>query len=68
MKYRIRLDAFIEPTDTVTRDQIRTLLVNLRDKMQRMSAIETSSIEVQECYHDQNPSLPCVVLYKWEKA
>ena len=67
MKYRIRLDAIIEPTDTVTRDAIKTFLVNLRDKMQRANAFETSSIMVQECYHDEQPPKPCVILYKWER-
>ena len=65
MKYRIRLDAIIEPTDTVTRDQIKNLLIALKDRMQRMSAFETSSIVVQECYHDEG--LPCKVLYRWVK-
>lgn len=66
MKYGIRVTAFIEPTDTVTRDQIKNLLIALKDRMQRMSAFETSSIVVEECYHDEGK--PCVVLYKWEKA
>ena len=61
MKYRIRLDAIIEPTDTVTRDQIKNLLIALKDRMQRMSAFETSSIAVEQCYHDENPPKPCQV-------
>ena len=67
MKYRIRLDAIIEPTDTVTRDAMKTFLVNLRDKMQRANAFETSSIVIEQCGHDQNPPVPCVELYRWTK-
>ena len=67
MKYRIRVDAILDATDTATRDAMKTYLVALRDKMQRIGDIETSSIVVEQCYHDENPPKPCVILYKWEK-
>ena len=66
MKYRITIDSFLDKTDTVSRDQIKNFIVALRDKMQRMSNMETSSIVIQECYHDEGK--PCVVLYQWQKA
>ena len=68
MKYRVRLDCILDITDTATRDAMKTYLVNLRDKMQRMGDLETSSIVVEQCYHDESPPKPCVILYQWTKA
>ena len=66
-KYRVRIDAILDITDTTTRDQIKTFMVNLKDKLQRANAFETSSIIVEQCYHDENPPQPCTILFKWEK-
>ena len=66
MKYRITIDSFLDSADTVTRDQVKNFIIALQIKMQRMSAMETSSIVIQECYHDEGKA--CVELYKWEKA
>ena len=68
MKYRVRLDAALDVTDALTRDQIREFLTSVRNKMQRVNSFETSSIVVEECHHDESPPRPCVELYRWEKA
>lgn len=67
MKYRIRLDGILDAADTITRDQIKNVLVNLKDKMKKINALETSSIIVEECHHDESPPQPCKPLYKWQK-
>ena len=68
-KYRIRLDAILDITDTATRDKIKDGVVALRNKMQRANAFETSSIKVEKCYHDESPNKPCELpIYEWEKA
>ena len=66
-KYRVRIDAILDITDTTTRDKIRDGIVALQGKLQRANAFETSSIIVEHCYHDENPPQPCIILFKWEK-
>ncbi len=66
--FRIRIDAFVDITDTATRDQIKNGIVALQSKLKRANAVETSRIEVHKCFHDEVPPKPCEVIYEWEKT
>jgi|TARA_Y100000310_G_scaffold328372_1_gene396412 hypothetical protein len=66
-KIRVRIDAILDTDDGRTKDKLVDGLEVLKSKMKRANAVETSSIVVERCYHDETPSKPCEVLSSWEK-
>lgn len=64
---KITITALLDLNDNSTRDKIKDGVVALRNKMKKANAIETSSIKVEICHHDENPPKPCEVLYEWKK-
>lgn len=67
MKIRVRIVASFEVADQATAVGLRNTVMTLQSKMVRVNALETSSIMVEECHHDETPPQPCVELFRWEK-
>lgn len=67
MKYKVRAILIIDPTETVTINQIKDFLVANKVKFLKVNENMISSISVEKCYHDQIPSLPCEVIFNWQK-
>ncbi len=69
MKYRITIDVFIDPDDLETVKNIRKALVALRHRFRTirkgLPGVEYSRIVIHRCYHDEEPSKPCEVIYEW---
>jgi len=67
MRIRFQLDLFLDATDTLSQDKIKTVFDALKSRLLRASAVETSSITIQKCYHDETPPKPCETVYSWSK-
>lgn len=65
MKIRIRIDAVFDPTDTISIDQLKNGIIALQSKLKRVNTVETSTITVEKCYHDEGGS--CEQIYSWAK-
>ena len=66
MRIRIRIDAILDPTDKDTKDKILKTLEKVKGRLKRANEFETSSIVVEECYHDETPVKPCRVIFEWK--
>ena len=65
MQYRVRIDAaFDSGTDA---DKLKAGIIALQGKLKRINAVETSTIMVEKCFHDEIPPKPCEILYQWTK-
>ncbi len=60
-KIRITVDLFLDVTDTVTRDQIKTQLLAIKTRLRNinigLSNEEKSTVSYHICRHDEG--LPC---------
>ena len=67
MKIRIRVDAILDPKDENIKDEALKILERVKHRFQRLNEFETSSIVVEECYHDESPPKPCRVVFEWRR-
>ena len=67
MFLRIRVDAILDPKDEDIKGEILKALGKVKHRFQRLNEFETSSIVVEECYHDEAPVKPCKVVFEWRK-
>ena len=65
MLIRVRIDAAFDPTDTVSIDALRNGIIALQNKLKRVTAVETSTITVEKCRHDEGGM--CEQIYSWSK-
>ena len=67
MYYRITLDALVQSLANADgiKERLRTLIPILLIINQGQPNEEHSSITVHKCYHDEDPTKPCVQLFTW---
>ena len=71
MKYRVRCDLILDVEDETVAKEIAKTLHKLRDffRIIRLGELaeERSFIVLEKCYHDEEPSKPCEIVFRWVK-
>jgi len=70
VKIRIRCDLILDATDDAIATEIVQYLHKLKKYFRKIRAgeiaEESSFVQVEKCYHDENPSKPCEIVYSWQ--
>lgn len=67
MKLRLRGDFILNPTDPLNQT-IKDFLVANQSHFLKIDDMNTSSIIVEKCYHDEIPIKPCEKIFEWKQT
>ena len=72
MKYRVRIDLAFDKLEDASalleyarKTQESTVIINADAK--EIARQEVPFIQVEQCFHDEQPTKPCVLIYDWNK-